>query len=105
MSPTSKTLTFALLLVTCAGCSSKKTVTITDESGNITLKYDCSRFQSQVKTKDETHALIRKSNEVRIRANQENNQALLRSLHTARELYDTLHLEELVVMDECAHQK
>src|SRR5574341_2600849 len=99
-----KVFAFALAVV-CAGCSSKKTVTIGDQSTGVLLKYDCAHFQSQVKIKDEYRALIQKSNDVRIRANQENNNVLLRSLHIARESFDTLRLEELVVMDECSHLK
>jgi hypothetical protein len=105
MSPTPKTLTCALLLAVCAGCSSKKTVTIADESTGVSLKYDCLHFVSQAKSGADMNAVRRKSNEVRERASRENNSALLRSIHAAREPYDPLRLEELTVMDECAHLK
>lgn len=100
----SRILTLALLLP-CAGCSAKKIVTITDDSTGVSLKYDCSRFVSQVKSGAETNVLLHKSNEVRVRANQENNMALLHSIHAAHDLHDILRLEELIVTDECAHQK
>jgi type IV pilus biogenesis protein CpaD/CtpE len=104
----SKWKLFSLLLVvvllTWCGCASKKTVTITDED-TVTLKYDCSHFVSQVKSGRETNALIKRSNEVLKRANQEDNKALSRSIHAARDLHDILRLEELTVTDECAHLK
>jgi len=95
----------AVALVICAGCSSKKTITIADESGEVTLKYDCSRFESKVKTNAETHVLLQKTAEIIRRASAEDNNALTRSLRLARQSRDILRLEELIVADECAHQK
>ena len=79
-------------------------MTIADDTTGVSLKYDCSHFVSQAKTAQEINAVTRKSNEVLKRANQEGNKALARSIHAAREPYDPLRLEELTVMDECAHQ-
>ena len=87
------------------GCSAKKIVTITDEITGRSVNYDCTRFQSQVKTSDEIRALSQRSIQVARRANQEGNKALARSIYSARAFRDTLRLEELVIMDECEHLK
>jgi hypothetical protein len=90
----------ATLLIACAP---HKEVTINDEV--ITLKYDCSHFEPQAKSREERLAVMRKSIESMGRARNEDNVALFRSLHAARELRDIHRLEELMVQDECARQK
>jgi hypothetical protein len=97
-------LIFGVALV-FTGCSARKTVTISDETTGVSLKYDCSHFVSQAKSGADANAVRRKSNEVLRRANEVGNRALARSIHAAREPYDPLRLEELAVKDECAHLK
>jgi len=82
------------LLVICAGCSSRKTITIADERGQVTLQYDCSRFESKVKTDAETHVLLQKTAEIIRRASAEDNNALTRSLQLARRSRDILRLTQ-----------
>ena len=96
-----------LLLINGMGCSSPKIApkTVTLTSGDVTLKYDCSRFESQIKTASDTHVVTQNMSDVMRRAGEEKNSALQRSLRSARQLRDFLRLEELIVADECAHQK
>lgn len=92
-----------LALVICVGCS-KKTVTLTDDRGHA-LKYDCAHFESQAKTDEDTHLILFKTAETLRRASAEDDNALTRSLRLGRQFRDIRRLEELIVADECAHQK
>jgi hypothetical protein len=96
-------LTTILALSIFAACAARKEVTITDEG--VTLKYDCSHFEPQVKTREETSAVMHKSIEFMERARSEDNVALFRSLRAARQLKDIRRLEELIVREECARSK
>jgi hypothetical protein len=96
-------LTIILALLTSTACAARKEVSITD--GGTTLKYDCSHFEPQAKSREETLAVMHKSRESMERARSENNIALLRSLRAARELRDIRRLEELIISDECVHLK
>jgi len=96
-------LTTLLVLLIFATCTTRKEVTIIDEG--VILKYDCSHFEPQVKSREETSAVMHKSIETMERARSEDNVALFRSLRAARELRDIRRLEELVVREECARSK
>jgi hypothetical protein len=90
-------LTIILALLISAACAARREVAIAYEG--TTLKYDCSHFEPQAKSREETVAVLRKSIESMERARSEENIALLRSLRAARELRDIRRLEELIISD------
>jgi hypothetical protein len=96
-------ITIILVLLIFAACTTRKEVTITDEG--VTLKYDCSHFEPQVKSREEISALMHKSIESMERARDDDTVALFRSLRVARELRDVRRLEELIIREECARSK
>jgi ABC-type oligopeptide transport system substrate-binding subunit len=98
-----RVLVIILALLISAACAARKEVTITNEG--TTLKYNCSHFEPQAKSREETVAVMRKSIESMQRARSEDNIALFHSLRAARELRDIRRLEELIISDECVHLK
>ena len=72
-------------LVSCA-CGRKATSSeeVTIVMGDVALKYDCQKFQPQVKTQDQNLALMGKSADVLYEAVDKEDVAFYRSLKIAR---------------------
>lgn len=92
-----------LALLFLAACKPPLTVMIHHEK--TFLHYDCARFEPKAKTFEEMQAVRIFAVDSILRARNEGDQVLARSLKAAREMKDIRRLEELLVQDECARMK
>lgn len=90
-----------IIALAFVGCAAKKERVVSISDGSNTLTYNCNNVQPQAKSQTDVLTVMMKSADVIIRAREEDDIALARSLKAARELKDIRRLEELIVADEC----